>query len=63
MPVSPIAVVRRIDAAIDAEAEAVRTPFIRRYRPIDAVATDIADAPLAVVAITASSIPDWSGRT
>lgn len=66
MTARSIAVARRKDAAIVVEAKAVRvaaTVADRRCRPISAVVTDIAEAAIAVVAITRSWVPDGTCGT
>ena len=52
--------VRRIDAAIVAEVQAVRVAAGRR-RPIAAAATDTAETATIAVASTRSRIPDGGG--
>ena len=51
-------VVRWIDVATVVEVQAVRGVAIRRGRPIEAGATDIAQTAIAAVAITRSRVPD-----
>ena len=53
---------RRIDAAKAVEAQEVRVT-VRRSRPIVAVAADIAQTAIVVVAITRNRIPDGRCRT
>ena len=48
---------RRKDVAIVAEVQVVRVVAVRRGRPIVAVATDIAETAIVVVAITRNRIP------
>ena len=54
-----MAVVRRIEEAIVAEAQVERAAAVRRGRPIDAAVTDIAQAAIEVVATPRSRIPSF----
>ena len=53
-----IAADRRIDVAKAAEVQVARTVTARRSRPVVAVAADIAETAIEVVATTRSRIPD-----
>lgn len=52
--VRAIVVVRRIDVAIVVQVQVVRVVIVRRSRPIVAVASDIVQTAVVVVAITRS---------
>ena len=60
--VRAIVVVRRIDAAIVAQVQAVRVAIVRRSRPIVAAASDIGQTAVAEAATTRSWVPDGRGR-
>jgi hypothetical protein len=54
---------RRTDVVMVVEVQAVRAVAARRCRPIVAVATDIVETAIAVVAITRSRVPYSRCRT
>ena len=62
LPGSPIVAVRRIDAAIIVEAQEVRAVALRRHRPIEADAANIAQGLATSAATTGRRIPNGIGR-